>query len=209
MRYLDFKNRVLMLINQYSIAGETIAPIYNNQNDYITRIPSLLDSAQKYLATTTRPIYAEMPLIWDAAEQKEGFYIFTMPDDFWQLSGRGIPVMKNGEFTMYRKYRWMGKDKLVIPAADKAEMVLHYYRQPTPVPAQPKDGYMLDNDEDAQDAAAYYVAAQLVMYDNAFAYSALYNEFESRRQQMFERQHVEYDRIEDIYGNPGDGFYQV
>lgn len=198
-----------MLINQYSIAGTAIAPDYNNQDDYIARIPNLLDSAQKYLATTTRPIRETLSLVWDEATQREGFYIFTMPDDFWQLDGRGIPLLKSGEFTMYRGYHRMGKNLLAIPAADRAEMFLQYFRYPTPVPAQPKDGFMLDNDEDAQDAAAYYVAAQLVMYDNAFAYSALYNEFESRRQQMFERQKVEYDRVEDIYGNPGDGFYQV
>jgi hypothetical protein len=77
------------------------------------------------------------------------------------------------------------------------------------VPAEPADTFALDNEVDAQDAAAYYVAANLVMQDNAFAYSSLYNEFESRRQQMQERPQTEYDRVEDLYGNPGDGCYGV
>ena len=209
MNYGDFKTRVLMLINQHTIAGNEIALSYNNQYDYIAKIPSLLDSVQRYLATTTRPIYAEFPLNWDKAEQKEGFYIFQMPDDFWQLIGRGLPVMRAGEFTMYHRYKWMGRDKLVIPVQDKADMTVHYYRYPASVPAKPEDDYKLDNHPDAQEAAAYYVAANLVMHDNAFAYSALYNEYESRRQQMYERPQAEYARIEEMYGNPGDGFYGV
>lgn len=209
MQYLDFKNRVLMLINQYSIAGESIALSYNNQDDYVLRIPALLNSAQRYIATTAKPIYASMPLDWEVAEQRDGFYIFTMPEDFWQLVGRGIPVLKNGEFTMYHRFRWMGRDKLVIPAKDKATMEVHYHRYPVDVPNDPRDDFELDNEADAQEAAAYYVAAYLAMFDNSFAYSALYNEFESRRQQMVERPQTEYDRIEDMYGNPGDGLYGV
>lgn len=209
MTYLDFKNRVLMLINQYTMAGADIALSYNNQADYVKKIPSLLNSALRYLATTNRPIYACQPLDWDAAEEREGFFIFKMPEDFWQLLGRGIPVLKAGELTMYHNYRWMGRDRMVIPAKDRAEMDLHYYRYPKVVPTKPDDNYELDGEVDAQEAAAYYVAANLVMHDNAFAYSALYNEFESRRQQMYERPQTEYDRIEDLYGNPGDGVYGV
>lgn len=209
MQYIDFKNRVLMLINQYSVAGEGIALSYNNQEDYVLRIPALLNSAQRYIATTTKPIYASVKLDWDAAEQRGGFYIFDMPKDFYQLVGRGIPVLKDGEFTMYHRFRWIGRDKLAIPAKDKAEMDVPYHRYSVDVPNDPADDFELDNEPDAQEAAAYYVAAYLVMYDNSFAYSALYNEFESRRQQMFERPQTEYDRIEDIYGNPGDGLYGV
>ena len=209
MQYLDFKNRVLMLINQYTIASENIALSYNNQEDYVLKIPGFLNSAQRYLATTTRPIYASMHLDWDAAERREGFYVFTMPEDFWQLVGRGLPMLKNGEFKMYHRYRWMGKDQIVIPAKDKADMEVHYHRYPVDVPADPADDFELDNTPDAQEAAAYYVAAYLIMHDNAFAYSALYNEFESRRQQMYEKPQTEYDSVEDIYGNPGDGLYGV
>ncbi len=209
MQYLDFKNRVLMLINQYSIAGEDIALSYNNQEDYVLRIPALLNTAQRYLATTTKPIYSSTELNWDEAEKRDGFYIFKMPSDFYQLVGRGIPVLKNGEFTMYHRYRWMGRDKMVIPAKDKAPMEVHYHRYPVEIPQDPADELELDNAADAQEAAAYYVAAYLIMHDNAFAYQALYNEFEARRQQMYERPQTEYDRIEDIYGTPGSGLYEV
>ena len=198
-----------MLMHQYSIDGAEIAPTYNGQADILNRIPVLLDSAQRLLATTTRPIPAELPLVWDSAEQKEGFYIFTLPDDLWQLSGQGIPLLREGTFTRYRGYHRVGRDRLAIPAADRGEMTLQYHRYPVPVPMEPDDDFLLDNDEDAQDAAAYYVAAMLLLHENAFGYSALYNEFESRRQQMMPRRMTEYDRVGDLYGTPGDGFYQV
>ena len=198
-----------MLMHQYSVAGAEIAPDYNDRADLLTRIPILLDSAQKYLATTTRPIPAELPLLRETAEQKEGFFIFTLPDDLWQLSGKGIPLLKDGTFIRYRGYHRVGRDKLASPTGDMGEMVVQYHRYPVPVPLQPDEDFLLDNVEDAQDAAAYYVAAMLLLHDNPFAYSALYNEFESRRQQMTPRRSTEYDHIEDIYGTPGDGLYQV
>lgn len=209
IRYLDFKNRVLMLIHQYSIAGEEIAPNYNEQADLLLRIPILLDSAQKLLATTTRPIPAELPLIREAAEEREGFLIFTLPDDLWQLSNKGIPVLRDGSFTHYRGYHRLGRDKLAIPTDDFGPMAVQYHRYPVPVPLTPGDGFQLDNDEDAQDAAAYYVAAMLLLHENSFAYAALYNEFEGRRQQMTPRRSTEYETVEDRYTVPGDGFYQV
>jgi hypothetical protein len=209
MRYKAFKDKVLQLINQYSITGNEIALSYNAQSDYVLRIPALLDSAQKYLATTTAKIYASFPLDWEAAETRSGFYVVQMPNDFWQLCGRGLAVMQEGEFTAYHRYRWLGRDKIVVPIRDAADMEVQYYRYPYEVPAAPSDGYMLDNTPDAQDAAAYYVAAHLVMEDSPFLYSALYNEFENRRQQMFEHPQTEYDRIEDSYGMADLGIYGV
>lgn len=209
MVYRDFCNRVLQLMNQYTIAGEEVALTYNAQFDYIARIPGLLDSAQQYLATTTKPIYATMPLDWRSAEERGGFYVIQMPDDFWQLCGRGLFRIKDGEFSVYHGYRWFGRDKIIVPIQDEADMELTYYRYPHSVPAEPDDTFELDNLPDAQDAAAYYVAANLVMYDNPFAYSALYNEFENRRQQMFERPQAEYEMVENTYTTPGDGVYCV
>lgn len=206
MTYRDFKNRVLQLINRYTISGSEVALTYNAQSDYIRKIPGLLDDAQKYLATTTRPIYASMPLDWEAAEERQGFYVIQMPSDFWQLCGRGIPVMKDGEFTAYHGYHWMGNDKIIIPMKDAADMELTYYRYPSDVPEDPDDSFELENTPDAQTAAAYYVAANLVIEDNAFAYSALYNEFESRRVQMYERQQTEYHPVEDVFGLAGGAY---
>jgi hypothetical protein len=210
MNYGEFKNKVLMLINQYTIAGNDIALSYNNQDDYVLKIPTLYNSVMQYLATTTRHIYEHLELDWDAAEQKNGFYIFTMPEDFWQMVGRGIPIMEHGQMVMYHRYRWMGHNQLVIPARDKRPgMEVYYYRYPRRLADKPADDVRLDGEPDALEAAAYHVAAHLVMHDNAFAYSTLYNEFESRRQQMFERPQTEFDLVEDVYGTPGDGFYGV
>ena len=41
MTYGQLKADVLRLIHQYSIAGNKVATTYNNQQDYLNRIPSL------------------------------------------------------------------------------------------------------------------------------------------------------------------------
>ena len=39
MKYGDIKREVLSHINQYTMAGSEVAPSYNNQADYLNRIP--------------------------------------------------------------------------------------------------------------------------------------------------------------------------
>ena len=56
MDYKWARDFTLELINQYSIAGGEIATTYNNQADYIRRIPKLLNDAQIYVATNAGKI---------------------------------------------------------------------------------------------------------------------------------------------------------
>ena len=56
MTYGELKRQALMLISQYSIAGTTVPASYNNQADYIMKIPLLVDSAEMEIATTVKPI---------------------------------------------------------------------------------------------------------------------------------------------------------
>ena len=50
MTYGQMRDRVLMLLNQYSIAGGKIRVTYNNQADYLTRVPGAVNEALVYLA---------------------------------------------------------------------------------------------------------------------------------------------------------------
>ena len=54
MTYGQMRDRVLMLLNQYSIAGGKIRVTYNNQADYLARVPGAVNEALVYLATTAR-----------------------------------------------------------------------------------------------------------------------------------------------------------
>ena len=46
MTYGELKNYVLQLLNQYSTAGTLTPPTYNNQADYLARLPMSLVSAR-------------------------------------------------------------------------------------------------------------------------------------------------------------------
>jgi hypothetical protein len=58
MTYQECKNQVLKLLNQYTIAGSAVADGYNNQADYIRRIPSLINDAMMEISTTVRKLEA-------------------------------------------------------------------------------------------------------------------------------------------------------
>ena len=62
MTYGQMRDRVLMLLNQYSIAGGKIRVTYNNQADDLTRVPGAVNEALVYLATTAKekPVMAEV-----------------------------------------------------------------------------------------------------------------------------------------------------
>jgi hypothetical protein len=58
MNYKWARDYTLELINQYSIAGAVTPESYNNQADYLARIPKMLNDAQIYVATTAGKIRA-------------------------------------------------------------------------------------------------------------------------------------------------------
>ena len=62
MNYAWARDFALELINQYSVAGDPVLLSYNNQADYLARIPKLLDDAQNLVATTVRRIRATVPV---------------------------------------------------------------------------------------------------------------------------------------------------
>ena len=43
MNYHEAENMVLKLIDRYSVAGTPMALSYNNQADFVAKIPALLD----------------------------------------------------------------------------------------------------------------------------------------------------------------------
>ena len=62
MKYADIKRAVLSHINQYTMAGSKVAPTYNNQADYLNRIPVLLNEALVNIRTLVKPIPVVLPL---------------------------------------------------------------------------------------------------------------------------------------------------
>lgn len=203
MDYKWARDFTLELINQYSIAGKGIPETYNNQADYLNRIPKLLDDAQMYVATNQGRIRAVVPLA-NLDNRTEGpWLICRLPEDCWQVCSSGLIRMKGDGFQRYHKYHQVGDRSIMIPSALSGVLQLEYFRYPALLGDSPKETAKLDNTPAAQMVLPYYVAAHLVMHDDAFAYQALYNEFEAKLARLAEIPKAEVTVVEDAYCGEG------
>ena len=304
MTLKDVTDVSLQLINQYSIAGTPVSSGYNNQQDYLLRIPLLVNDAQNYIATTARKIFAEYVFVQnptknlldgdmykqrlhtdqdivftasvakayyfevsgpasvkveangslvrqiDVTPTTRGFlayrgitsqaatititftgtkpysirniaiyaetyateaevpaYVrfneYTMPDDFFQLCGRGIPVNTDTGFVLSREYKWRGRKTLIVDASATGEWKVDYYRYPTKIEQGTSLTTELDNVPEAQMCIPYYVASHLVYQDDPERSRQLRNEFEVRLSRIQDEIQTEVNPIEDVYGLGG------
>ena len=199
MNYKWAKDFVTQLINQYSVAGSEIAVSYNNQADYLKRIPKLLDDAQVLVATGAGKIRTITALESLTRKSVGAWVLYELPKDCWQVCSGGLIRADGEQLHRYSKYRLLGDNGLAVPKTLDGEMMLEYFRYPALLGDAPQDNTPLDNTVEAQMAIPYYAAALLVMQDDRFAYSALMNEFEAKLSRMGERLQAQITIIEDAY----------
>lgn len=199
MDYKWARDFTLELINQYSIAGSEIPDSYNNQADYIKRIPKLLDDAQMYVATTSGRIRATERLENMRCAEEGGWLVYTMPWDFWQMCSSGFVRYDGPRLHRYHRYHQLSKNKFAVTKPLDGDIMVEYYRYPRMLGPDPDEDTPLDNTVEAQMVLPYYVAAHIVMHDNAFAYQALYNEFETRLARLAETPQTDINIVEDAY----------
>lgn len=211
MTYGEFKNRVLQLIFSYSIAGDEIQLSYNNQADYVKQIPGLLNSAQTYVYQIKK--YEDSVALSHLDKVDYGSEeMFILPSDCLRMRPGLIQPGINQEgfpFRRYNRYRLFGGDKLLLPAGDaeKYNLILEYDRRGVPIPENVPDSYVLKNTDEVNEILPFYVAAFVVMYDDAFRYSALYNEFETRLSRLQPNPpYVELNTVDDVYFGFRDGW---
>lgn len=199
MNYKWARDFALQLINQYSRAGTIVSANYNNQADYLARIPKLLEDAQMYAATTVAPIRHTEPLSALRCDENGDWLVYTLPRDCWKMSGAGLLRYEGESFQRYRRYHLVGANKFAVPKGLDGEIHVEYFRYPCRLGDNPRDTDELDNTPAVQTALPYYVAAYLVMQDDSFAFSALSNEFEARLGRLGEMPHADVSIVEDAY----------
>ena len=195
MTYGQVKRAALRLLNASTIAGSEVPLSYNDQADLVLAMPSLVDDAVMQIATTVKKIPAAVCL--DKLEQLSagGGTLYTLPADCWRLMNGGL-LRADGE-GRWHDYRLLGR-QLLLPAGEK-ELWAEYWRYPVSVGDEPEDDAPLDNSPDTHTAIPYFVAGQLVLYDDAFRYAALHNEWESRLRRLGEAVFTERSRVRDAY----------
>ena len=197
MLYSEIKRETLSHINQYSVAGSPVAASYNNQADYLNRIPIYINEALVNILTLVKRDPVVYPL--NAAMEYGGMLRYTLPDDFYALRSGGVSILRNGKFEKTNEYRLQGKKYILTPKCDGAKYTIEYYRYPNQLPADPADDYELEEDVDVLHAATYYAAASLIMQEDEFSYAALYNNYESRLARLSPGITTEVSPVDDAY----------
>ena len=196
--YAEIKRKVLELINRYSIAGETISPAYNNQSDFMQRIPGLINDAILRIRTEAAPIISSCTL--GGGPKGEGMRPYSLPAGCRGIKTGGVYRVVNGSYSPTADYRLLGDSSILLPA-DGAEYVIEYYFQdPDSLCSSQPDFDDVMEEPEVVTAACYYAAAMLLMDENEFGYAALYNEFQSRMDGMRPLPTAEISPIRDVYG---------
>ena len=113
MLYSEIKRETLGHINQYTMAGSPVAASYNNQADYLNRIPLLINEGVMNVRTLVKPEPVVYQLI--GGEPYGDLIRYQLPDNFWSLKTGGVSVIRNGRFEKTNDYRLQGKDFILTP----------------------------------------------------------------------------------------------
>ena len=201
MKYADIKRAVLSHVNQYTMAGAQVAPVYNNQADYLKRIPVLLNEALVNIRTLVKPIPVVLPL--ENGEPYGGMVRYELPEDCWVIKTGGVSVIRDGKFKRTNQYRLQGRKYILVPGDDS--YTVEYYRYPVQLPLDNTltDDYEVEEDPEVIQTATYYASAYLVLQEDEFAYATLYNDYESRLGRISPGITAEVQPVEDSYGTWG------
>lgn len=206
MTFGQLKKRVMQFVFSESIAGTEIPETYNNQADYLRMIPGLANDGMMYIATTVKRIPAFVELSTLRKEDKGTHYLYVLPGNFWRMNNGGLIWQRPCEdgpfaYDRFHGYRLYGNNRLMVPknTPNLDQVLVEYYRYPHTVDEETEDDTELDNTRETHEALPYYIAAQLVLYDDPFRYSALWNAFETRLGRITEPVTTEYSRVDDAY----------
>lgn len=169
------------------------------------RVPELVDDAQMIIASGPRPIRESKVLERSQAKDYGEMLEYRLPVDLMQIAPGGLLVLDGERFYYESGYVQPDDKRILLPRSITGTIRLEYYRRPRQITPDQEDADELDNSLLTHNAIPYYVAAHLVMQDDAFAYSALYNEWQNQLNGMYQRPQPHRGRVQNAYGD----FYNV
>ena len=196
MQYRTIKRAVLELIDQYSAAGETVSPAYNNQSDTLKRIPGLINQALLDIRTGPAPERSVCRLE-DGEPFSEGLVRHALPGDFWRLCSGGVRKLSADGWKPANDYSLLGERALLTP---EGVYLAEYYHYPEQLPENPSDDYECGETAEVIRLACLYAAACLMRTEDEFAYTTLYAEYETRLSRLTPALTAEIRAVQDAYG---------
>ena len=201
MTYREIKRRVLEHINRATIAGQEVSPAYNGQSDDLMRIPGLINEAVVSIRTLARPETGVFTP--EEGESMYGMKKYDLPTDFRSMKGGGVYQVKNGRLESFGGWRLFGSRAILLP---EGRFLVEYCRYPDLLPEDPEEDFDYVQDVEVLYAAIYYAAANLVMPEDEFVYSALMRDYENRFARMIAPVACTMGNIGDVYASfGGDG----
>lgn len=206
MTYAEIKRHTLEKANLYTIAGEQVPGSYNNQQDYLNKIPALINTA----LVNIRTLVKRSPEVYmlENGEPFGNMTRYTLPGDFYSLKTGGVGRIRDGKFEKVNTYWLQGNRYILIPKNCPGEFMVEYYRYPVQLPDDPDDDFDLEEDPEVIQAAEVYAAAYLVLPDDQFMYTVLYNDYESRLGRISPGVTVELHQVGDVYAFNTDWGFQ-
>ena len=204
--YGEFKTLVLQHLDMHTVAGEEVPLDYNNQEDFVRRIPSLTNIALRSIATTACPIQETISLsspgYGSISAMPGGWSKVTMPADYWRIRGNGIGILGENGIVASGAYKFLNNREILVRTSEIPNMVITYDRYPRKVAGV--DDETLDCDDSVAYCASFYVAAELMRTEDAYSYQSLFNEYQDRLNQLVRPVYAEFVRTESCYdvGSP-------
>lgn len=206
MTYGQIRDAALRLMGQYSLSGEQIPETYNNQKDALLRLPELVDDAQCLIAAGPRRIRAAKKLLPERGKTQDGMARFTLPEDLMEQIPGGLLVLRGGSGGYDSRYLQLDERRILLPDFEGGAVWLEYYRRPervtdriAPGEQLPSDDLLLDNAPETHRAIPYYAAAHLLLHEDAFAYAALMNEWQTQLLSLYRKPQPRRSVITDAY----------
>ena len=200
MNYGQVRDATLKLLNQYTVAGERVAESYNNQDDYIKRIPTLVNDAMMEIATTTRKILSTLNLGELPQEEVNKHQVsYILPEDFYQLVSGSVVTSEEGHILHTNQYTVLGRKCLIVPKKEAGNYTISYYRYPTLLDEDPADTDALDNEPETHYAIPFYVAAYLVDHDDMSLAALFNNKYEDKLSKLSAGVYAETHPTKDVY----------
>lgn len=226
MNYGQVRDESLKLFNQYSLSGTPIEGTYNNQADYLRRIPGLVDSALWEISSGPRRIQEYKELRLDPTRDYMGMPTYKLPDDLMDIVPGGLLVVEHPREQPALDSGYMRPDEhhIIFPKRGKhfhGKVFLLYYRSPRSIMdckngaecpitggtcdcedgeyGQPPDCAVLDNTPETHVPIPYYVAAHLLQGEDNFWYASLYNEWRTKLEFLGQAPQPHRHTVDDVY----------
>jgi hypothetical protein len=196
-------NKVLQIINRYSIKGTLVDAIKNKDNTL--RINNLIDTVQKECATyrklmTYETYYLDVPDEEDEdytlSPASKPYAIFVLPDDYRDIENLWV---NNNVVTDYIIQGF----NLLLNNGYVGEAIMEYSRTPITITDLSPVTTLLEGDFDVQELYPYYIAGHLLLPSaetNGLG-TQLISEYEDKRDKLKPRNKVVGSvEIENVFG---------